>query len=357
LKRKAGQINLEFTPSQPKVALAFSHIAPAKPTPVYDSYWRFAAERQNVFFRRLEGALPPWTLDPIIKSFKFTNTYRASDRVSQYLIRNVIYCDDATLSPEDLVFRILLFKLFNKIETWQVLERETGRISWRTFDFHKYDSILTKEHASGSSIYSGAYIMPSGGSQLGHSVKHRNHLHLLELMMQDNLPKRLARSRGMKDVFETLLSYPTIGAFLAYQFAIDINYSELTDFSEMEFVMPGPGARDGIKKCFSDTGGLNEPEIVRFMVDRQELEFDRLGLRFRDLWGRRLQLIDCQNLFCEVDKFARVAHPDIVGISGRARIKQKYVQKKDPMLYWYPPKWKINEFITLSNAPTRYNRG
>ena len=86
-------------------------------------------------------------------------------------------------------------------------------------------------------------------------------------------------------MFETLLSYPTIGAFLAYQFAIDINYSELTDFSEMEFVMPGPGARDGIKKCFSDTGGLNEPEIIRFMVDRQELEFERLGLKFRECLG------------------------------------------------------------------------
>jgi hypothetical protein len=125
----------------------------------------------------------------------------------------------------------------------------------------------------------------------------------------------------------------------------------------MEFVMPGPGARDGIKKCFSDTGGLNEPEIIKFMADRQELEFERLGLTFRDLWGRRLQLIDCQNLFCEVDKFARVAHPDIVGISGRARIKQKYIQKKDPIVYWYPPKWGINEFIAHSDTAARYNRG
>ena len=30
-------------------------------------------------------------------------------------------------------------------------------------------------------------------------------------------------------------------------------------------------------------------------------------VEFRDLWGRPLQLIGCQNLFCEVDKYARVA--------------------------------------------------
>jgi hypothetical protein len=32
----------------------------------------------------------------------------------------------------------------------------------------------------------------------------------------------------------------------------DLNYSGLTDFSEMEFVMPDPGAKDGIRKCFRD---------------------------------------------------------------------------------------------------------
>ena len=65
----------------------------------------------------------------------------------------------------------------------------------------------------------------------------------------------------------------------------------------MEFVVPGPGALDGIHKCFSDLGGLNEIDIIRLVADRQrqEYEFERLGLEFRSLWGRRLQLIDCQN--------------------------------------------------------------
>jgi hypothetical protein len=69
-------------------------IAPLRPTVVYDSYWRFAAERQQVFFRRLEGLAPPWTDDPVLLAHKFTNAYRASDRISQYLIRRVIYRDD-----------------------------------------------------------------------------------------------------------------------------------------------------------------------------------------------------------------------------------------------------------------------
>ena len=67
-------------------------------------------------------------------------------------------------------------------------------------------------------------------------------------------------------------------------------------------------------------------DAFRFAVS----ESDRLGLEFRSLWGRRLQLIDCQNLFCEVDKYARVRHPEVVGVSGRTRIKQKYARHPLP---------------------------
>jgi hypothetical protein len=68
-----------------------------------------------------------------------------------------------------------------------------------------------------------------------------------------------------------------------------------------------------------------------------------LGLSFPSLNGRRLQLIDCQNLFCEVGKYARVAHPGIPGYSGRTRIKQRYVPSDQAMTSWFPPKWGIND--------------
>ncbi|MDF5717374.1 MAG: putative DNA base hypermodification protein [Rhizonema sp. NSF051] len=97
--------------------------------------------------------------------------------------------------------------------------------------------------------------------------------------------------------------------------------------------MPGPGALDGIRKCFLELGSLKEAEIIQFMADNQEAEFERLGLNFQSLWGRRLQLIDCQNLFCEVDKYARIKHPEISGISGRNRIKQKYSSSVNPISY------------------------
>ena len=142
-----------------------------------------------------------------------------------------------------------------------------------------------------------------------------------------------------------LRSYPTIGDFLAYQYCIDINYIDFINFSESEFVVPGPGARNGIAKCFKDTHGLGEPDIIRSVTEAQAKEFESRELTFPDLWGRPLQLIDCQNLFCEIDKYSRVRFPELAG-NGRHRIKRMFRPQPTPIRYWYPPKWGINERIS-----------
>ena len=73
------------------------------------------------------------------------------------------------------------------------------------------------------------------------------------------------RMSGMQGAFQVLKEYPMMGDFLAYQFVTDLNYSSLTDFSEMEFVVPGPGALDGIRKSFEDYGNLSEADLIRLV--------------------------------------------------------------------------------------------
>jgi len=306
-------------------------------TPVFDSYWRFAAARQDLFTKRVAGTPPPWTTDPIVAAHRFTNAYRASDRVSQYMIRHVIYA--GRQAPEEVFFRTLLFKFFNRIDTWTLLlEQLGGAPTWRGFKMERYARVLDAAMARDQRLYSAAYIMPS--PPFGNARKHRNHLALLDRMMRDGAPARVARASSLQGVFEILRGYPSLGDFLAFQFAIDLNYGEVCDFSEMDFVVAGPGARDGIKKCFRDTDGLSEAEVIAHMARIADAEFDRLGLDFKKLGGTRpLQLIDCQNLFCETDKYARVAHPEFSGATGRTRIKQKFTLNHAPLPQFFPPKW------------------
>lgn len=304
-------------------------------SPVFDTYWRFAARRQAIYEERRTGAPRPWTDDPILRQYRFTNCYRAADRVSQFLIERVLYA-----GPQDrrnLVFRTLLFKSFNKISTWQILEQRFGEIAWESFDIDAFDRVLSDAFDRGERIYSAAYVIPPPA--LGAARKHTNHLRLIYFMVDDGVDKRLADAASMEAAFEVLRAYPAIGDFLAYQFLIDINYSTALDFSENEFVVAGPGARDGIRKCFGPAASGIESDVIRYMVDSQGEHFTRLGLTFDGLGGRPLQLIDCQNLFCEVDKYARVVHPNIAGISGRGRIKQRYSPVGDAVTAWFPPKW------------------
>jgi hypothetical protein len=320
--------------------IVIAPLTKVKPTEVFDTFWHFAAERQRVFFARQKGHRGPWTKDPILQQYKFTNAYRASDRVSQFFIRHVAYA--GSQSPEEILFRTLLFKLFNKIETWQLLEQCFGELAWNSYSYRQYDRVLSQALRSGTRIYSAAYIMASGHTTFDVSRKHQAHLKLIELMMRDGVPERLCECRTMREGFELIRSYPLIGNFLGYQLITDINYSALTDFSEMEFTTPGPGALDGIHKCFADLGSCSESDVIRLVTERQEAEFSVRGISFPSLWGRRLQLIDVQNLFCEVSKYARVRHPAIKGTSTRTRIKQQFRGNEAPIEYLYPPKWKLN---------------
>jgi len=321
-------------------AYTFKNIDPIKPSIAYDTYWRFAYERQQVFFNRLNDVGSVITNDDIIQKYKFTNVFRSCDRVSQFLIKNVIYQDQ--YSARDIFLRIILFKLFNKIDTWKLIEEKFGAVCDETFSVKKYIKFLDSEMNKGRVLYSNAYMMASGCKAFKVTRKHQAHLMLVGKMMNDNLPEKIQECRSMKDGYDLLLSYPLIGSFLAYQYITDVNYSEITDFSECEFTVPGPGARDGIRKCFKSLGGVTETELIKILTERQEYEFDRLGLDFKTLGGRKLQYIDIQNVFCETDKYCRIKHPEIIGISGRSKIKQLFKINDEPIDYFFPPKWNIN---------------
>jgi hypothetical protein len=320
------------------------------PTAVYDTFWRFAYERQAAYLRRLAGEPGPWTADPVLSAHRFTNVFRASDRVSQYLIREVQYRPDRSGAPDEVFFRTMLFKLFNKVGTWEMLERELGPLSWQAVELGAITGLLDRAFVQGERIYSAAYIMPNPA--FGNLRKHANHIGLLARMMDDRLAGRLQRAGSLAEVYHALLEYPGMGPFLAFQHAIDLNYSTLLDFDEGDFVVAGPGALDGISKCFSNVGGLTAAQVIMEMAVRQEAEFKRLGLEFGGLFGRRMQPIDVQNVFCEISKYARVAHPEIAGVSDRTRIKQvfRHAARQALPTPMFPPRWHL-QVPSIARAP------
>jgi len=303
---------------------------------VFRAYWRFAAERQLIFARRQEGMSPPWTDDPILREYRFCNAFRASDRVSQALIAAAYARDD--FSAEDLVVRIVLFRFFSRPATWELIEAEVGVLTAASFDEERIGEVLDRAFDEGRRLYTAAFILCANDAY-GHQRKHRNHLALISAMLDAGLPGRLAETRSLRAVFQLLIEWPLIGPFMAYQLAIDLNYSPLLDFDENDFTVPGPGALRGLRKVFVDLGGLSPADAVHWLVDYQERVEGEFGIAPPSLFGRRLYAIDCQNLLCEIDKYSRVAFPELE--SARTRIKQRYRPDPEPLRLAFPPKWGI----------------
>jgi len=312
----------------------------AEPTPrsgIYELYWTFASRRQAAFEQRLNGVPWPWSDDPILQKFKFCNVFRAADRVSQYMISEVAYGSDAG-GFADRAFQIVSFRTFSNIATWDGLRSELGRAP-RLADLAcgAFERALSLIKARNGGLYTGAFIL-CANKAFGFDEKHKNHAGLFkEMFLKQRLDRSIAGANSLEQVVKALQAFPLMGPFMAYQTAIDLNYSELIDFSENDYTKPGPGALRGLKKAFVDLGDYSPEDAILWMTERQEVEFTRLDLPFRGLFGRPLHAIDCQGLFCELDKYCREAAPEL--LSNRSRIKAKYTPAANPLSLFFPPKW------------------
>lgn len=308
---------------------------------IYQLYWHFASERQRTFERRVAGEEWPWTNDSILQEYKFCNVFRAADRVSQYMIRDVCYHTE-NCSPEDRLFQIVAFRTFSKIDTWRTVRETLGHYP-RLDDLANgaFTKALEEAKSANGGLYTGAFILCATNAY-GRSLKHLNHVELFRHMfLTGRLGEKLLTAGSLREVYNLLHEYPLMGDFMSYQVAIDLNYSDLVNFSENEFTQAGPGALRGIKKCFEDLGDFTPTDVILWMVERQEEEFARLGLPFTGLWGRPLHAIDAQGLFCETDKYCREAAPELA--SARKRIKARFAATHEPLQLFFPPKWGISE--------------
>jgi alpha-glutamyl/putrescinyl thymine pyrophosphorylase clade 1 len=164
-------------------------------------------------------------------------------------------------------------------------------------------------------------------------------------MMEDKVTSKLQAAKTYEDAFFVLSRYPLHQDFIGMQHLTDLNYSRVINFGEDDFIVPGPGAYRGIQKCFglkSRPSKREAIELIRACVSGQERFFKLFRLGPVRLMGkRRLHAIDCQNLFCEVDKVARVKHPEFK-LKAEERIKQKLKPTGPLPAPFFPPKWNLN---------------
>lgn len=330
----------------------FSHIDILPNNNTLRYYFYFMQERMDIFWRKCQKPNDAcWTNDSILRTYKFTNVYRATDRVSQYLLKNIIYGEEAPRNDENMLLQILIFKIFNKPDTWEYLLQELeAPISVENFNPHKIAGILSKRQAT-MPIFNNAYMMTgSHRDYIAWATKHEKWLQMVEReIVKSGRLIKLSKAKSIEELYNILHECSFIGGFLAYQYAIDMNYAPFFCYDENSFVKAGIGAIRGIKKCFVQYGDEYE-DAIRYVHDHFA-EFQELYgfTQFKPLPGHEPQLIDLQNCFCETDKYLRVKMPELK--VDNIRIKQRYTLRASPIEYIFPPAWGVQ--TELSYRPQK----
>ncbi|PFH45738.1 hypothetical protein AMATHDRAFT_77938 [Amanita thiersii Skay4041] len=256
-----------------------------------------------------------WTDDPILRKYPFCNTFRVLDKTSQFLVREVI--EKGSQDPQELVFRVILFNTFTRIDTWKLLERKLGPLTWATYSREKYKNVLHRAKSRGVILYTGSFIKPA--PSFSYADNYMNHLCLLEVFMENQITARLMNAEYLADIFDFLASFPSMGDFTTYQLILNLSYTNILNFHPNDFVVPGPGASSGLGKMFGrkvkSAGRGFEIDIIRWLVKTQTQHFKRLGLEFSGLGPDELPMdvADVEHMLCEVDKYSRMAHPQYKG--------------------------------------------
>ena len=330
---------------------------PALRSHTLDTFWRFVAERQAIFNRRLRGMPAPWTLDTILRDHKFTNVYRAADRVSQYLIREVI--NIGSQEPDELIFRCVLFRIFNLPATYAGLRDGLGATpSLRNWSPSHYATIINRMQNAGLQTWNGAYIMrtPADYCGQGRGAKTAGWLNVLHIMWQQGLFDYIPLEDNLERSVKALQTYPTVGPFLAMQYATDIGYTTAVHWNENDYVQPGVGSLRGAQRLFTrKVADAHLPALTAHLIAdltrNQFIAFEERKLTFQAIGhtalrrGRSLHMMDIQNCLCEFDKYCRGRFPDEA--FGPTRIKQGYdqylAQSHEPIAYTWPTDWNLED--------------
>lgn len=282
---------------------------------------------------------PPWINDPILREYRFTNVRREHDRETRWLIKHIT--SNSKLSYDDKLLNIILFRVFNKHETSELIQQPIEfslNFAWNPEDYRMVFEKAIKDDPQ-RKFFTGAFI--TGGTKGAlkwylpnndpkNSMEMRV-MYFIKCLTQEPLIESIKAAKTQKEVFDQLSSTLGIGPFLGYQIFVDMTYIDEFPFSENEFVVAGPGCKMGLNFLFKDRDNMTYEECIFWVRDNIEAAFEKhLGKSldpqrlFADLpeEDRCLNVMSLENCFCELSKYIRA-------ITDTGRPRKKYKQNKE----------------------------
>lgn len=302
--------------------------------------YNFITRRYTIHKRKdVQGLPAPWTKDPILQEFKFTNVRREHDRETKWLLANVI--TNPALSYDEKIMNCILYRMFNKSQTLEIFGR------YIMFDHYKGELADTlwegKEQYIRSALedklkqdpkytfFTNAFLTCGLKVALGNNPVANDSFMPMRIikfarqLWEDGIVDRIKSCVDQGAVFHTIKRYNGLGEFLSYQIFVDLTYIKEFPFSENEFTISGPGCIKGLKEVFDDFDGMSYDEALFWLRDNIDFEFTARDWKwepfklFDDLpeEDRYMNVMSLENCHCEISKYIRATN-------GTGRPKNKY---------------------------------
>jgi len=284
------------------------------PQPLYD----WINERHAIYLRRAAGQPPPWTVDPILREYRFTNVFRELDAVTVWIRENI---REPFADHPDLWFMMAIARQINWPETLQELI-DCGVWPEKSWSWEHFRDVMRDRSARGEKVYTGAYMLrgPIQGDPSGSQDKpNYTALRVLEPVWADRVKLRPWMKLRLQDACAALEAYHGWGGFLAYEVATDLRHcpgwlDKAPDI--MTWANPGPGALRGLNRLYGRPvkQALNREQAITEMQLLLLMSLLYLGSHVP-----ALEMRDIEHSLCECDKYLRVKLGE-----GRPRAKYDY---------------------------------
>lgn len=272
-----------------------------------EHFFALAREREHIRLRRLAGYDPPWTEDPIFRTWSVTNVFREDDRTTRWFRENI----RSKLSGLAVVKATVAFRWFNRISTGERIKD----LLLGEWDSREARTRLL--HAS--PVITGAYIVksPTNKTKLDGV-----------LWCIDEAFKRLPTDvplwgESLEAAHKTLTQYPFIGPFVGYEIVTDLRWTDVLEHATdtCTWASAGPGCARGLghvvagdQNKFDYTSKHDQAAMCAVM--RELLAMSQQELYWPWTWPA-WELREVEMWACEYWKYIRA--------SRGARLKRKFV--------------------------------
>jgi alpha-glutamyl/putrescinyl thymine pyrophosphorylase clade 1 len=278
---------------------------------LWDRLWYWIDERECIRIQKQVGEPKPWTNDPILQQFKFTNVRRMDDKVSQWLLNNWY---KPYYGHPKMLLACAIARFINRPDsltqiTELVFETKQG------IPFERIVTKLRKYRDAGNAVFNGAYMVRGNdGVDKIDSVINRNVKPLLQYMHEVD-PTSMERS------WQAILPSYGMGSFMGGQIIADLRWAMDGRWGDRRIWAPvGPGSRRGMSRLLGipikGKRAIESMSQEEFIPQLRRLIGLGVGILPSSITNR-LEAIDWQSCLCEYDKYSRA-------LEGTGKPKQIY---------------------------------